>query len=369
MIRNVGLPSIREAAQLACSRAVLAAVALGFFLPATASAQELRKVSFGLPVANINSSYCMFPVATAMGYFSDEGLDVSINQIGGSTAVVQNVLSGGLDVGGAIAEPILKAISDGYPLTMTYNYVRRSAASVAVLEDSPIQSLMDLRGKKLGAQSLGSGNIMLTNAILSKLGIDPKTEITYLSVGIGGQALQAVRSGHVDGLVLFDSLYAQMEAAGAKFRYFFGEGQDQLFSTQFVMRKEAVEQDPKMVEGFGRAIAKATLFATENPEACVRMMWEVFPTSRVAGMSEQDQLRNDLAVINKRLEFVVPDKPDGWGLYNAADVEVVNAFVAEGGIIPEPFKDVSGLYTNDFGAKYNDFDREKVIQEAKDWKP
>lgn len=362
-------PIALRAACLVRPAAVFGAFALGVALPSAGVAQGLQKVSFGLPVASINSSYCIIPVAMEMGYFAEEGLEVSINQIGGSTAVVQNVLSGTLDLGGAIAEPIFKAVSDGHQLVMTYNFVRRSAASVAVLEDSPIQGLQDLRGKKLGAQSLGSGNIMLTNAILSKLGINPQTEITYLAVGIGAQALQAINSGYVDGLVLFDSLYAQMEVAGAKFRYFYGEGQDQLFSTQFVMRQELVDKDPKMVAGFGRAMAKASLFAAENPEACVRMMWSVYPSSRVAGMSDEDQLRNDLAVITKRMEFMTPDRPDGWGEYNADDVVVVNEFVAEGGVIPAKLEDVSVIYTNKFAAEYNDFDREAVIAEARGWKP
>lgn len=346
-----------------------AAAAIGIMLSVSANAQQLRKFQFGLPVATINSAYCMFPTAMRMGYFAEEGLQATIQNIAGSTSVVQTVLSGSLDVGGATPEPIFKAISEGSPLVMIYDYVRRPTGSVAVPAGSDIREFADLRGKRLGAQSLASGNIMLTNALLSKVGIDPKTEITYLSVGVGGQALQALRSGHVDGLILFDSLYVQMEGMGAKLRYIYGEGQERLFSTQFVMRTETIKEDPDFAVGFGRAIAKATLFARENPEACVRMLWAEFPSSRVAGMPESEQVKNDVAVLKKRMELLIPDDDKGWGRYNEKDVEAWDAFAASGGIIKAPLADLNSVFTNQFVDAFNDFDHQAVVEQAHNWKP
>ena len=338
-------------------------------LSGAAVAQSPREVNFGLPVATINSSYCMFPTAMKLGYFADEGLNVKINNIAGSTSVVQTVLSGRLDIGASTPEPIIKAISDGNSLVMVYNFIRRPTGSVAVPADSPVKTMQELRGKRLGAQSLASGNIMLTNGILRKLVIVVAKEVTYLSVGVGAQALQAVRCGHVDGLVLFDSQYAQMEGLGAKFRYLYGEGQERLFSTQFFVRREVAEKDGHLVRGFNRAVAKATLFAQENPEACVRMLWSVFPSSRVAGMSEQEQMANDLAVLRKRMELLTPDEERGWGKYNPDDIAAWNEFAVEGGIINAPVKDQASLYTNDHIAATNDFDRKPIIDQAKTWKP
>jgi NitT/TauT family transport system substrate-binding protein len=347
------------------------AAALGLSLAlaggqAAAQAKK-REVRFGLPVAAINSGYCMFPAATRLGYFADEGLDVKINNIAGSATVVQTTASGRLDIGAATPEPILTAYSKGDPVVMVYNYIRKPTGSVAVLAESPIKTLADLKGKRLGAATLASGNIMLTNGLLSKVGIDGKKEVTYLSVGVGAQALQALRSGHADGLVLFDSLYAQIESQGAKLRYIYGEGQDLLFSTQFVVRKDLAEREPEVVRGFGRAVAKATLFAKDNPEACVRMMWQEFPASRVAGMAEADQLKQDVAVLVKRMELLLPPEGPGkgWGYYEPSSITAWNEFAAEGGIIEKKLTNLDGLYTNAFVADFNKFDRKAVADKAR----
>lgn len=332
-----------------------------------AAQAKKRELRFGLPVATINSGYCMFPAASRLGYFAEEGLEVKINNIAGSATVVQTTVSGRLDIGAATPEPIFTAYSKGDPIVMVYNYIRKPTGSVAVLAESPIRTLADLKGKRLGAATLASGNIMLTNGLLAKIGIDGKKEVTYLAVGMGAQALQALRSGHADGLVLFDSLYAQIESLGAKLRYIYGEGQELLFSTQILVRKDLADREPDVVRGFGRAVAKATQFAKDNPEACVRMMWQEFPASRVAGMSESDQLKQDVDMLVKRMELLVPPEGPGkgWGYYEPASIAAWNEFALEGGLIDKKLVNLDGIYTNRFTADFNRFDRKAVADRAR----
>jgi NitT/TauT family transport system substrate-binding protein len=354
-------------------RVMSMAVALGvLLLPALGAhaQQQKRQITFGLPVAAINASYCMFAAAVRMGFLADEGIEVKYQLIPGSTEVVQTVMSGRLDVGGATPEPVFKSVSQDQDVIMFYDFVRAPTGSIAVLDTSPIRKIDEFRNKKLGAQSLGSGNIMLTNAILSSLGIDPKTEVSYISVGAGAQALQALRSRHVDGLILFDSMYAQMENMGAKLRYFYGSGQEKLFSTQLVMRRSRLESDSKLAQGVGRAIAKATVVAKENPAACIRMLWQQFPASRVAGMSEEEQLKNDLTILTKRMELMVnrDSAANGWGYYSRADIDAWNAFAVQGGIIEKKLENVDAAYTNKFVADFNRFDAAEIVKRAKAWR-
>src|SRR5690606_13244806 len=146
------------------------------------------------------------------------------------------------------------------------------------------------------------GNIILTNAQLADVGLSP-TDVTYIAVGVGAQALHALRSGQVDALALFDTHYAAMENIGAGFRTF--DPDPDLFSSQLVAPVSVIEDDPQIIEGFGRAMAKATYFVELNPEAAIRMTWEEFPSSRVAGMSEEEQLANDLNVVRRRLPLLL----------------------------------------------------------------
>ena len=358
-----------SARHLTCAVSVAAASALLSITPA--SAQQLRTVTVGLPNATMTGSYCQFPAAMQLGFFAEEKLDIKTQQIAGTATVLQALIAGRLDIGGGTPEPFLQAFAQDKDLIMMFNFIRRPTGSIAVLDESSIKDLKDFKGKKIGAQSLASGNIMLTNGVLSEAGINPKTELTYLSVGVGAQALQAMRAGHVDALALSDQYYIQMEMLGAKLRYFVGPEQDKLFSTQFVTVASTLDQQADMIKGFGRALAKGMLVSKERPEACIRMMWKQYPATRAAGVAEDKQMETELAILKARMTLLVtPDQQShGWGSYNPKDVEAWNKFAVSGGILQNELTDLERFYTNKFVADYNKFSNEDVIKKADAWKP
>lgn len=347
------------------------AVVGAMFSVAPTSAQGLRPLSVGLPNATMTGSYCMFPAAMQLGFFAEEKIDIKTQQIPGSATVLQAVMAGRIDIGGGTPEPLLQAFAQDKDVVMMFNFIRRPTGSIAVLDESPIKSLTDFKGKKIGAQSLASGNILLTNGVLAEAGLNPKTDLTYLSVGVGAQALQAMRSGHVDALAISDQYYIQMEQMGAKLRYFVGPDQDKLFSTQFFATRATVDERGDLITGFGRALAKGMLVSKERPEACIRMMWKQFPATRAAGVAEEKQLETELAILNGRMTLLVtPDQiAHGWGSYNPKDVEAWNKFAVGGGILPAQVEKIERFYTNKFTAEYNRFSAEDVIKKADAWKP
>lgn len=341
---------------------------------AGAMAQQAAKkpVSLGLPTATINASYCMFPMAKELGYFDAEGLAVEINNVNGSVALAQTVMAGRVDVGAVTPEPTLQLITKGNDLVIVYNLVRSPTGGViAALTDTKQKTFADFRGKKLGAQSLAAGDIPFTNSIFKSIGIDAKSDVTYLAVGVGAQALQALKSGFVDGLVLWDSAYAQIESLGVELKYFQGPNIENLFSTQLVSTPKYVAQSPDTIRGIGRAIAKATLFASANPEACVRMFWKTVPGARSSSMAEDVQLKNDVRIVEQRLKLMIRPAVEqhGFGYIDKADVEAWDNYAFENKIIEKKVPNVSQVFTNKFLAGYNDFDRNAVIKQARDWKP
>lgn len=366
--RPVRRPSLRAPGAALAAGLLLTLLAGG---DARAQAQTLRKVTFGIPNATITASYCMLPTAIRMGFFAAEGLDVTLQAVQGTATIYQTMQSGRLDIAGATPEPLVQMYARGdRSMIDVYNFIRRPTGSLAVLDDSPIRKLEDFKGKKIGAMNLGSSNIMLSNSVLAKVGINPKAELSYLGVGVGSQALQALRNGAVDALALSDQYYVEMESVGAKLRYFFGPDQEKLFSTQIMLKRSVVETDPNFVRGFGRALAKGTLVAKVNPEACVRMMWQALPSTRAPGKPEADQLKTDLAILAARMTLLVtPDsEAHGWGWYNKQDWEAWNDFALSGGLIEKKVEDVEAMYTNQFVPAYNDFDKDDVTKRAREWR-
>lgn len=139
------------------------------------SASALEKVRVLIPVRNIDEAFSPFVVAKQKGYFAEEGYDVTLIAVGGSNESAIQVSAGNAEVGAASPGEALVGIQSG-KLNIRYFYglYYSNIWSVAVLPDSPIKALPDLKGKKLGVQSMGSAGTTFGRAFAQAAGLDPK---------------------------------------------------------------------------------------------------------------------------------------------------------------------------------------------------
>lgn len=352
----------------ALASAVLAATLAGCTSGASASAEDLTTIEFGLPT-NMGANNSPMAVAEVLGYFEEEGLDVDIVVTGDSTSIVQGIDAGTLDIGSTPPEPIWQAMTKGSDLEVVYNYIRKQTGSLAVLEDSPVASLEDFEGAVIGQYSLGTSNMLLSEGILASAGLTPDVDYSHLAVGTGSAALQALVTHQVDALSLWDTEYAAFEAQGTPLRYFTTDEVASLFSTTYFTSTDYAAENPELVTGFGRAMAKATLFTATNPEAALRVMYEEYPDTIVAGNSVEDQLAVDLVALSRRVELLTAGDPQGTGTWGAYDEEALTAwgtFALDAGIIDSAV-DTVAAGPNTFVDGYNDFDGAEVIAAAENW--
>lgn len=337
----------------------------------SADGTALTSIDFGLPT-QMGANNSPMAVAQHLGYFADEGLNVDIVITKDSASIIQGVSSGSLQIGSTPPEPILQAKSagNGDDLVLMYNYIRQQTGSIAVLADSPIESLSDFDGKTVGQASLGTSNMLLSNGILHTAGLTADTDFSNLAVGTGAAALQALQSGQVDALSLWDTEYAAMEAKGTELRYFTIPDVEKLFSTSYFSTREFLADHPDEAAGFGRAMAKATLFTATNPTAALEMMYADYPETRIAGTSEDDQLATDLVALERRITLLTAGDPEAnkdFGSYEPSAAEAWVDFTTTAGIITAPV-DPTTIYSDDLVEQYNDFDAAAVVAAATDWK-
>jgi NitT/TauT family transport system substrate-binding protein len=338
----------------------------------TASADGTEKIRFGLPtIMGANNS--PLAVAKHMGYFKDEGLDVEIVNTTDSASIIQGVTSGSLEIGSTPPEPLMQAKLKGGPasdIVLMYNYIRKQTGSIAVLAGSDKKTLGDFKGSVIGQSSLGASNLLLSNGILSSAGLKPETDFKNLAVGTGAAALQALKSGSVDALSLWDTEYAAFEASGNELKYFTIPDVETLFSTTYFSTPKFVETNEKAAAGFGRAMAKATLFTATNPEAALRILYKDYPQTVTAGKTVDDQLKSDLVSVQRRVKLLTADDPSvhkSWGKYEPAAVKAWTDFALSAGIVASPLNP-EDLYSNTLVDKYNDFDSAKIVADATNWK-
>src|SRR5690606_13250502 len=163
---------IRRPARL-MRRGVIAAAVAAALPCSVAQAQEVDKVNFGWPAANaITLAHVQF--GKDLGFFKDERIEVEVVPMKGSFPIIQQILTGNLTTGYVGVDSVVLSRQPGkepLPMRFFYNYLRSSIWEIVTLPDSPIKTIADLKGKKLGVAGMQYGNIPVTKALIGQAGM------------------------------------------------------------------------------------------------------------------------------------------------------------------------------------------------------
>lgn len=331
----------------------------------TASAAERKLViQAGSPAPNL--LYAPVFVAHEMGYLKDEGLDVTIQYSAGSFLAAQVTAAGKADVGNVSFEPVVVGYVKGLRGKFFYQYLTKFMFYIGVPLDSPIHTTADLRGRRVGVQSMGSAALVAVKSQLKAAGISPD-EVSFLPVGVGQQAASALKSGKVDALALWDTPFAGLENSGLRFRYLRHPVLSSVGNVGFFASDAALEGSRDALRRLTRAVAKGTVFALENPEAAVRMYWKIDRAARGTG-DEAEALRKGVFELRFIMRSMTLDDaavkkygyqpPEHWQ-------RLVDFLKAEAVIQEKP--PLEHLMTNEFVDYANDFDAAAVKRAAQQW--
>jgi NitT/TauT family transport system substrate-binding protein len=133
-----------------------------------------------------------------------------------------------------------------------------------------------------------------------------------------------------------------------------------LFGNGYVAHEDTIKNDPKMLIGFGRAIAEATLICQGSPEWCVRTARKHYPQIKLKDGTEDEILAKSVAVLRAILRNQIPGGQDVNMRYGAFTDVAWNALfriLHEGGELPNPTIEPSSIYTNELVNQINTFDR------------
>ena len=336
-------------------------------LAAPASAETVVKV--GWCARTVSSAAAPFAIATKMGWFKDAGISVELVPLPGSTDCVKLVGTGDLPYSLPSVEPLASLRPQGLKAKVFYTAYQGNIYGPAVPAESPIRTLADLKGKRIGVQAMASAGYPVIRAIVASEGMDPDTDISVIVVGEGAQAAALVRSGQVDALSLYDVQYALIENAGVPLRRIEAKQIDRYPSNGFIALDETLEKNRAQAVALTQGYAKGTLFAIANPEAAVRILWEVFPLTKATGKDEATALKDDMKAIQARIVNWKLDKAGvtHWGENSMANYDAYLDFLLKWQVIKQK-PDVADVVTNDLLPDIDKFDPDAVSVQAKDYK-
>lgn len=233
---------------------------------------ELTKLSVS-PVVIGPTYWPFYFIPQSLGYYEDEGLDVEILPL--NAGVTQALLTDQIDIGGAGFEFLAQA-ADIDQLAW-YMMTDKFIFAPMVRGDSPVQSIADLAGARIGINE--TRNEVYAEFVLTAGGV-AKGDYELVPLGEAAPAAMALDKGEVDAIIIpaNQSYLAALEAApDADIRIVEPEAFDRYYNTGLMANKDFLTNDRETALAFGRAIAKGMIWLHENPRATAEMILELEP--------------------------------------------------------------------------------------------
>jgi NitT/TauT family transport system substrate-binding protein len=219
-------------------------------------------------------SACGSPISIAAlnGYYAEEGLDIDLVS-GVSFEVIRSYLASG-------KMPVINgdfqffpSIHEGVDVKLIAG-LHEGCIKILVPIDSPIQTKADLKGKRIAVDEIGGTPMAVASVVAGSVGIDPKTEITWLPFP-GDQEIQAVDKGEADVVAAWDPIATMAEQTG-RYRTIVDIATDPLFAGRnccFLFASgKLVKEKPEVVAAVLRSINRAVEYEGANPREAAKIL-------------------------------------------------------------------------------------------------
>ena len=167
----------------------IGALGIGLVLFSTNARAELFRVA----LSTKDFGYLPLFVGMRSGLFAQEGLEIQWIVVN-SNVVVTALIAGEIDVAG-IAGSSMRAAARGAPLKANFFPYDKS---LFVLMGAPgIKRVQDLKGKVIGTTGPGATTEVAASMVLQHYGMDPKKDVTFMTIGGAETSLVAMRNGTI----------------------------------------------------------------------------------------------------------------------------------------------------------------------------
>ena len=258
------------------------------FLTAPAGAAEKLRVGKAVAFA---WTFTPLDVGIETGIFAKHGLEIEASAFNGDARMQQGLTSDSIDIGIG-SGPGMAFMTKGVPAKAVFAMagVPKNMA-VMVGYDTPIKTVDDLKGKKLGVTTAGSLTDWIGKRIGTLKGWGP-AGIHVVPIGGMPPARAAIKTGQLDGYIgALEVGYALEEAKEWRVITSAAPFVDHFITHVIFVRNEAIEKRPEAVRAFLKGWVDTIAFMKANKEKTVEITAKVLNLSpSVIGRAYDEQI-------------------------------------------------------------------------------
>ena len=288
-----------------------------------------------------NTNHTGFYVALAKGWYTDEGIDLEIQQPGTTVVPNQIVAEQKAQFGVSSQEQVVLDRSQGLPVVSIAAIIQHNTSGFASVQDANIHKPADLAGKRYGAFGLPYEQPFL-DALLKCDGADAST-IQTVQLGPTSD-YRAMLGREIDFSWIFyawDGVAA--EVAGNPYNIIMLSDYTHCvpdYYTPLILTSETLAADhPDLVKRFMRATSRGYDFAINNPDEAATILLEQVP-----------ELQTSADIVKASAQWLAPRyKADAarWGEQKAEVWSQFANFAKQAGILTADI-DTTTAFSNDF---------------------
>ena len=218
--------------------------------------------------------------AIELGYFEDEGLDLTLVNGAGADKVMTALISGDADIGFMGSEAsiyVYQQGSDDYAVNFA-QLTQRAGNFLVGREAQDNFTWADLKGKKVLGGRAGGMPEMVFDYILKKNGIDPAADLTIDQSINFGLTAAAFTSNDADYTVEFEPFATGLEKEGnGHVIASLGVDSGYVPYTAYSVKKSYLEKNPETIQKFTNAIQKGLEYVnTHSAEEIAKVIQPQF---------------------------------------------------------------------------------------------
>lgn len=243
---------------------------LGFALllaPGCARKNEPATMSITLSEVAHSIFYAPQYAAIELGYFEQEGIDLTLINSAGADKVMTALLSGEADIGLMGSEATIYVYNEGSrdPVINFAQLTQRAGNFLVAREPMPDFTWDSLRGQKVLGGRRGGMPQMVFEYILKQHGIDPETDLDIDQSINFGLTAAAFMENDADFTVEFEPFATSLEKEGSgHIVASLGVDSGYVPYTAYSMPQSALENNPALAERFTNAIQRGLNYVNSH---------------------------------------------------------------------------------------------------------